>query len=93
MDHSMEARETAAPTSGDFIKRQPLLALSGIGTALGSLAALIRKVSKISPLKGLKYPKLYKQLPKYLRSNYVKYPALAILLVASTRRIRHMLSN
>lgn len=76
----------------NFVKNQPLLALSSVGAIVGSMNALLRKIKRVSSLNFFRVPRKYtKFVPKYLRSNYIAVPALAIILLASARRIKSTL--
>lgn len=69
---------------------QPLLTLSGVGLALGYLNSALRKIRRgVSPMKFFKLPRT----PKYLRNNYVKYPALFLLFLFAARRVRAAISQ
>lgn len=74
-------------------KSQPLLALSGLGVALSGMKSAMRKIKQVSRINLIKLPKFYKFLPRYMRHNYVKYPALFIVLLAAVRRTRLMLAQ
>lgn len=66
------------------LRSQPFLALSGLGLAVASFKTALRKIKRAAALNVFKLPKM----PKYLRNNYVKYPAGLFVLLAVVRRIR-----
>lgn len=80
-------------TGQDFIRRQPFLALSGLGAAIGSMSTIARKLKMVSLQKLVKLPKSIRIIPKYMKSNYVKYPALLIIMLATTRKLRSMINQ
>lgn len=90
---SQEITTNQLQTNGDFVKSQPLLVVSSIGAALGSLRVALRKLKNLPSIRLPKLPSYAKIVPKYLRSNYVKYPAIFIILLASTRRLRTILDR
>lgn len=92
-EQSQGIEANQAPADRDFVGRQPLLALSGIGAAYGSIRAAMRRMKRLSPFKWPRLPTYSRIIPKYLRSNYVKYPALFIILLASTRHLRTVLNR
>lgn len=98
MDHiTQDSSGTTLNSSGyrneaNFVKNQPLLALSSVGAIVGSINALLRKIKRVSSVNLFRVPRKYtKFVPKYLRSNYVAVPALAIIFLASARRIKSIL--
>lgn len=66
-------------------KSQPLLTLSGIGLALGSV---LRRIKRVTTLKAFKLPRIPRKLPGYMKSNSVKYPVLFFVLLAAARKVR-----
>lgn len=90
----MEATDNVAvaPTNGatEFLKKQPLLALSGLGAAIGSINSIFRRLKRASNVRIL--PRLLPIRTKYLRHNYVKYPAIFIVLLLTTRKLRSVLN-
>lgn len=83
-------QQTASTGGGhDFVKRQPLIALTGLGAALGSVSSLIKKIKRATSVRFL--PKFSKKIPKYMRSPYIKYPAIFIILLASVKKYRSIM--
>lgn len=72
---------------------QPLLALSGLGLAYGSLKSVVRKIKRATSLNTFKLPKIVKTIPKYMRNNYIKYPILFMVFLAATRRVRSAINH
>lgn len=87
MDHSKQ--DAGNQNEVNFVKNQPLLALSSVGAIVGSMNALMRKIKRISSINLLWMPRKYtKFLPKHLKSNYIAVPVLAVILLTSARKIR-----
>lgn len=85
--------QPATNGSQDFIRKQPLLALSGLGAVVGSVSTLLRKLKRIAPTNLINLPTMnIKRVPKYMKSNYIKYPAIFIILLASVKKCRSIMN-
>lgn len=93
-ENAQQCNTTKPKATGDFIEKQPLLFMSGIGAALGSAKLLMREVRKISsPLRSIKLFNVKRLIPRYMRSNFVKYPAMMMIFLITAQRLRLMLNH
>lgn len=84
----------ASGVVSDVARSQPLLTLSGLGLAYGSLRSVLSKVKRVASLTSFyKLPKLPRFIPKYMKSNYVKYPAMFFILLTAVRKMRTLAIN
>lgn len=72
---------------------QPVIALSGLGFALGTLKTVWRKFKRAASPKAITKPKITRFMSKIVKSSYVKYPAILFVIVAAVKRARVALNQ
>lgn len=93
IENMQQSSTAASKATGDLVRRQPLLALTGLGAAVGSVKSLMRQVRSVSPLKSLKTTQIKRLIPRYMKSNFVRYPAMMLLFLVTARKLRLMLNH
>lgn len=92
-ENQQQFSATSTGATGEFIKRQPLASLSGLGAAVGSVKYLMRQVRSMSPIKMVRPTQFKRLIPRYMKSNFVRYPAMMLLFLVTTRQLRLMLNH